>query len=73
MLSDKTIEGWQYPVAQALCDFMIAQDRGRYRDFINAIKDGKPWRKALEEDYGTSQARLLAGFGQALGLGELRN
>ncbi len=73
MLSDAMIEGWQYPVAQALCDFMIAQDRGRYRDFVNAIKDGKPWRKALAEDYGVSQVRLLGAFGQALGLPGLRN
>ena len=71
MLADAKIQGWQYPVAQALCDFMIAQDRGRYRDFINAIKDGKPWRQALEEDYGVSPSRLLAAFGRALGLKEL--
>jgi len=73
MLGDRAIDGWQYPIAQALCDFMIAQDRGRYRDFINAIKDGKPWREALEDDYGVSRERLLAGFGRALGIQELRH
>lgn len=73
MLDKKPIDGWQYPVAQALCDFMIAQDRGRYRDFINAIKDGKPWEKALRDDYGVTREILLGAFGQALGLPELRN
>ncbi len=73
MFDKKPIDGWQYPVAQALCDFMIAQDRGRYRNFINAIKDGKPWEEALEEDYGVTRGILLAAFGRALGLPELRN
>ncbi len=66
------IQAWQYPVAQMLCDYMIAQDRLRYRAFINAIKDGKPWQQALEEDYGVTVPRLVAGFGAALGLRDLQ-
>ena len=67
LLGDGPIKGWQYPVAQALCDFMIAQNRGRYRDFVNAIKGGKDWRQALQDDYGVDADRLLAGFGVAVG------
>lgn len=69
---ESNIQGWQYPVAQLLCEFMIAQSKERYQAFINAIKDGKPWRQALEEDYGIGAERLVAAFGQHLGLDNLR-
>ncbi|MEE9403652.1 MAG: hypothetical protein V3V20_02060 [Algisphaera sp.] len=73
MLGDEKISGWQYPVAQALCDFMVSQDRKRYCDFINAVKDGKAWRQALAEDYGVSIDRLVEAFGDALGIRGLRH
>ncbi len=65
MLDAKPIEGWQYGIARLLTEFMIAQDRKRYVAFVNAIKDGKPWRTSLEEDYGIEPLRLLDAFGKA--------
>ena len=72
LFGDGRIDGWQYPVAQTLITFMIETDRDRFKAMVNAIKDGKPWREALEEDYGTTVERLTAGFGRALGLPGLR-
>lgn len=60
------IQPWQYPVAQMLTDFMIRQDRKRYRGFIDAIKTGKPWDQAIVEDYGVRVDRLVDAFGQRL-------
>ena len=72
LFGDDKIEGWQYPVAQTLINFMIEADRDRFKALVNAIKDGKPWREALEEDYGTTVDRLTAGFGRAIGLPGLK-
>lgn len=69
---ENNIQGWQYPVAQLMCEFMIAQDKQRYKAFINAIKDGKPWPQALEEDYGVTPERLAFGFGSKIGVRNLR-
>lgn len=66
------IQGWQYPVAQLLTGFMIRQDGNRYRAFINAIKGGKPWDQAIEEDYGVSVERLVDAFGRSLRIRDLR-
>ncbi|MEM6459780.1 MAG: hypothetical protein AAF710_10365 [Planctomycetota bacterium] len=66
------IQGWQYPVAQLLTDFMIRSNRKRYRAFIDAIKDGKPWDRALVEDYGVTVERLVDAFGQDQRIRDLR-
>lgn len=66
------IQGWQYPVAQMLTGFMIRQDGKRYRAFITAIKDGKPWDQAIVEDYGVSVERLVDAFGQTLRIRDLQ-
>ena len=72
LFGDGKIEWWQYPVSQTLINFMIAQDRERFRALVDAIKAGKPWRDALEQDYGTTVERLTAGFGRAIGIPDLR-
>ena len=66
MLDVGHIDGWQYPVAYELCQFMVRQSATRYRAFIDAIKDGKPWEQALNEDYGLSRHKLVEAFGESL-------
>ena len=66
------ISAWQYPVTQMLTGFMVQQSRTRYRDFINAIKDGKDWESAIQEDYGLSVEQLVAAFGQSIRIRDLR-
>lgn len=65
------IAGWQYPVAQMLCEFMISAGKKNYVDFINGIKDGLPWDEALATRYKAPADRLVPVFGQWLGLKKL--
>ena len=58
----------QYPIAFTLTAFMINQSGERYANFINAIKDGKTWRDALENDYGVTLDRLVQAYGQTMGV-----
>lgn len=65
------IEGWQYPVAQMLCEFMITAGKKNYVDFINGIKDGLSWDDALAERFKAPVDRLVLVFGQTLGIKNL--
>ena len=60
------LEGWQYPVAQLLTEFMIKQDKKRYVAFIDGIKDGMKWEEALTQKYGAPRDRLVAVFSDSL-------
>jgi hypothetical protein len=71
MFEANQIEGWQYGPARLLTEFMIAQDKKRYANFINGIKDGKTWRESLTEIYGVELARLVHAFGNTLGVRNL--
>ena len=62
------IDFTQYPVARTLTEFMIRQDKKRYVDFINAIKEGLPWQQALEQRYGVPLARLVQAYGASMGV-----
>ena len=72
MMDMPHIDGWQYRVAHELTAFMLNQSKTRYRAFFHAIKDGKPWEKALEEDYGLTRYELVRAFGESIGINELR-
>jgi len=60
------LEGWQYPVAQLLTEFMIKQDKKRYVAFIDGIKDGMKWEESLTQKYGAPKDRLVAVFSDSL-------
>ncbi|HXE55660.1 MAG TPA: hypothetical protein VN541_21730 [Tepidisphaeraceae bacterium] len=66
------IEGWQYPVAETLCTFMIQNGKRNYVNFINGIKDGLSWRDSLDEKYQAPVERLVRVFGNQLGVRGLR-
>ncbi|MEM9418563.1 MAG: hypothetical protein AAGA25_05830 [Planctomycetota bacterium] len=66
------IEAHHYPMAQLLTTFMIKQNGKRYQAFINAIKDGKRWEDALEEDYGVQLEPLIDAFGRSLKIRDLK-
>lgn len=71
MFDAKHIEGWQYGPARMLTEFMIAQDKKRYANFINGIKDGKTWQQSLTEIYGVELSRLVSAFGNTVGVRNL--
>jgi hypothetical protein len=62
------IEGWQYPVAEMLCTFMIQASAPNYVTFINGLKDGLSVDQSLAEKYQAPKDRLVAVFGQWLGV-----
>lgn len=66
------IQGWQYPVAEMMCTFMIQSSKQKYVAFISSLKDGVPADQALTTGYGTSSDRLLQAFGQWLGVRDLK-
>ncbi|MEX2672521.1 MAG: hypothetical protein WD294_10465 [Phycisphaeraceae bacterium] len=66
------IEAWQYGVAYTMTEFLIRHNSAGYVKFFQAIKDGKPWREALEEDYGTTFERLVAVYGREMGVPDLK-
>lgn len=72
MFDARPISAWQYPVAGQLGSFMIAQSPKRYKAFIDALKDGKPWRDALREDYGITPEALAEAFGESIDVRNLK-
>ena len=72
MFDAEHIQGWQYPVAYALCEYMIRQSKRNYVAFINGIKDGLSWEASLEQKYQAPQARLVQAFGESLGIKQLK-
>ncbi|CAA9419114.1 MAG: hypothetical protein AVDCRST_MAG64-2763 [uncultured Phycisphaerae bacterium] len=66
--SARNIEAWQYPVAEQLAAFMIAQNKKGYVAFINAVKDGVLADEALTKHFGASRDRLTAAYIESLGI-----
>ncbi|HSZ55352.1 MAG TPA: hypothetical protein VK797_06815 [Tepidisphaeraceae bacterium] len=67
------IEGWQYPVAEMLCTFMIQASAPNYVAFINGIKDGMTADQSLTQRFQAPRERLVAVFGQWLGVRGLKD
>ena len=62
----KHIAGWQYPIAESLCTYMIAQNKAAYVKFINAVKDGMEAEQAIDKAYGAPEPRLVSFFFEAM-------
>lgn len=67
------IEGWQYPVAETMCSFMIIANKKNYVDFINGIKGGLSWEQSLDERYKAPLDRLVPVYGNWLGVRGLKD
>lgn len=63
----------EYGTASGLCKFMLANQpkKGAYLAFINGIKDGMPWREALEKKYGATLEQVVAAWGNSVGIRNL--
>lgn len=62
------IAAWQYPVAENMCAFMIAQNKTGYVKFINGVKDGQSVEESLEKNYGAPEDRIAAAFLDSCGI-----
>lgn len=66
------IADWQYPVAQMLTSMMIEASKSNYVDFVNGMKDGLAWDESLRSRYKAPRERLVAVFGDWLGVRGVR-
>lgn len=66
------IEGWQYGVASSMTNFLINQDSAAYTRFIQGIKEGLSWQDSLKEHYQATPEEMIAGYGRAIGVPNLR-
>lgn len=53
-----------YSVGYILVDFMIATRHQKFGSWVKAIKGGKPWQKALAEDFGMAAPALAQAAAQ---------
>ncbi len=51
-----------YSLGYMLVDLMIRDRPEAFRAWVDAIKDGKPWEQALEEDFGVTREKLVESF-----------
>lgn len=70
--SANQIDGWQYPVAEAFCAWLLRLNRREYLDFINGIKDGGDAEKCLKAAFKTSRDKLVSDYGKAIGVRGLK-
>lgn len=69
---DGGLERWQYGVAGTLTQFLLTTDANAYRAMITAIKEGYPWREALDVTYGITPDELATAYGRSIGIPNLR-
>ena len=62
------IDGWQYPVAEMMTTFMIAESKKNYVAFIDGIKDGLSPEDSLTQKYKAPKAKIIPVFGKYLGV-----
>lgn len=48
-----------YAIGYLICTTMISENPGGFSDWVRAVKAGKNWKKALEDEYGVSADRLV--------------
>ena len=60
------IAGWQYPIAESLCTYMVGQNKSGYVKFIDAVKDGMDAQEAIDKAYGAPESRLVSFFFDAM-------
>jgi hypothetical protein len=71
-LTATNIQPIQYGIASQLVRFLIARDRKRFADFVRGIKEGLTAEASLQAAFDGSLADLIAAFGQASGVPNLK-
>lgn len=72
VLKDVESNSTAYGIATAMTDFLIRADGQKYAEFINGIKEGKTWEVSLKDAYNVTPDQFIAGFGQSIGVPDLR-
>jgi hypothetical protein len=72
MLSADRIDGWQYGAASNLNRFLLQSNRQHYVRFIEALKEGMKWEEAIHDAYHSTAEEMLAEYGRAIRVPNLR-
>ena len=68
VLNIERITGDQYGICSVLVEILVAKDsgKGRFKEFIDAIKEGQSAQEALKEHFGMTYAELKGIYGQTI-------
>ena len=72
LFSATPIQGIHYGMAASLTSFLIQTDKRKYADFIDGVKQGMTWEESLSAAYKSTPEQLIAAYGRALGIPDLR-
>jgi hypothetical protein len=62
----------QYGISSQLVKFLVARDRKKFAQFVRGIKEGMTAEESLEAAFNGSLANLIAAFGGAIGVPNLK-
>lgn len=71
-LTARNIQPIQYGISSQLVKFLVARDRKRFAQFVRGIKEGLSAEESLEAAFNGSLANLIAAFGGAIGVPNLK-
>jgi hypothetical protein len=71
-LTAANIQPIQYGIASQLVKFLVARDRKKFAEFVRGIKEGMTAEESLEAAFKGSLADLIAAFGGAIGVPDLK-
>lgn len=68
VLTIERITGEQYGICSVLVEILVARDKGkgRFKDFIDSIKEGQSAQQSLKEHFGITYAELKGIYGQTI-------
>ena len=68
VLNIPRITGEQYGICSVLVEILVARDKGkgRFKEYIDAIKEGQSAQEALKEHFGITYAELKGIYGQTI-------
>jgi hypothetical protein len=61
-----------YGMASSLTTFLVRADQKKYVAFINGIKEGKSWQDSLKDAYHGTVEQMVAEYGRAIGIPDLK-
>ncbi len=71
-LTAANIQAIQYGISSQLVKFLVARDRKKFAQFVRGIKEGMTAEESLEAAFNGSLANLIAAFGGAIGVPNLK-
>jgi hypothetical protein len=68
----ENIDAVQYGIASGLVKFMAGRDPRKFAALVRGVKEGLPVEESLRQAYGATLEELVAGYGAAIGVPNLK-